>query len=778
MRQLHFTAAVCLLLALGACQGAGLPQATGSSSPPPPAAAAQTAAPLPAALQQALTDLDSLGPPAGVDPGLFAALKQALRRDLVAQAAGSGPPRGASCLDPLDSLLRQVDEGGTDYLEWPYTNRGDFDLNGESNLADLNQLARNFRLQVTPETDPRLAWVDGDRNGEVNVADLTVLGRSLRQGVTSYSVYRHPAGAADPQWVQVGDVPIAEMATDVLGGLGFRYPLEADHAGYVYKVVPRRVWTSKPSNEVGDLDAVPAPSGAVSGRITDPGGQPVANVAVGVYAGGYGPLGQATTDANGLYLVSGIAAGYAGAPAQVDIQCAKAGYADSSRSVSVLDSRCTVRNFTLLPRTPVATVSGAKGGSAALKTDLNVTLPPGGLVHADGTAVTGPVKVNLTYVDPLSPQQLAAAPGDMSARQQDGTGAQLASLGMAEVYLDDGRNPPANLAPGQQATLTFPIAESLRATAPASIGLYSFNKQLDQWVEESTAAKNPAGTAYVAQVGHFSYWNCDRPVKPTHILVKVVDQSGAPLADATITSAGVSYAGTTFQNTTSSGTAVFTVEQSATEEVSVEYLGDQIGVMDIATPDQDYDAAHAPLVATFTLPANAVSVAVSAASPNGFALPYASVYIVDAGNQWQRMVRTGGDGEVRTALPSGAAVNLSAAYGNLSSAPLAVTVADAQPPLTLVVPGATAPPIARFKINTPDIVVPQMVTLDASISSSDAGVASYHWRASGAGASLDVTSSDPTCQFQVTAPGGCYITLVITDNQGVTDLQTGQLCVY
>jgi hypothetical protein len=81
---------------------------------------------------------------------------------------------------------------------------------------------------------------------------------------------------------------------------------------------------------------------------------------------------------------------------------------------------------------------------------------------------------------------------------------------------------------GQKADLTFPIPTALQATAPNTIDLWHYDETKARWIQEGTATRN--GNNYIAQVSHFSFWNCDAPFPLVEFCVKLVDSlTGKPL---------------------------------------------------------------------------------------------------------------------------------------------------------------------------------------------------------------------------------------------------------
>src|SRR5690606_10745387 len=93
--------------------------------------------------------------------------------DRAATLAPTGAANVISDLTVIDTGSGQVGLG------WTQTNAGDYDLNGEVNVADLVEIAQNY-LRTYDANHPLkhnnpLYWIDGDKNGEINAADLTTI---------------------------------------------------------------------------------------------------------------------------------------------------------------------------------------------------------------------------------------------------------------------------------------------------------------------------------------------------------------------------------------------------------------------------------------------------------------------------------------------------------------------------------------------------------------------------------------------------------------------------
>lgn len=162
----------------------------------------QTPLPHDTSASAAIVDLDALACPQGVDEATFASLKSALKSTLSAKgnssyssAAPEGPANVVQDLAPLEAgptALR---------LKWKEVNAGDYDLNGEVNVADITPLGVHFG-KTRDSADWAAARVaDGDGNGEINLGDITPIGSNFMHAVAGYRVYRLAEGQTEPDFL-------------------------------------------------------------------------------------------------------------------------------------------------------------------------------------------------------------------------------------------------------------------------------------------------------------------------------------------------------------------------------------------------------------------------------------------------------------------------------------------------------------------------------------------------------------------------------------------------
>jgi uncharacterized protein (TIGR02145 family) len=236
-----------------------------------------------------------------------------------------------------------------------------------------------------------------------------------------------------------------------------------------------------------------------------------------------------TTDHFGVFLLQGVAA-YEGL-AQVTVE--KDGYFTGSRSfVPGANAEETISHayITLLKKNLAGTVQSASGGQVVLE-GVTITFPANGF-EQNGQPYTGPVSVYLNHIDPTSPELHTQMPGMLMGVMNDEPQLML-SYGMVGVELSDASGQALQLAPNTPSILSFPVMDTLQGTAPATIPLWWFDEDLGYWIQEGEAQR--VGNAYVGQVAHFSWWNCDVPDNFVELQGLVTDSyNGAGLAGARI----------------------------------------------------------------------------------------------------------------------------------------------------------------------------------------------------------------------------------------------------
>lgn len=206
------------------------------------------------------------------------------------------------------------------------------------------------------------------------------------------------------------------------------------------------------------------------------------------------------------------------------VKAERAGYFLGSRSVKPTDgvNKITIK---MLPKTSIGSVDASTGGSVS---DGDITIDfAGGFVDAQGNPFTGQVQIAAQYLNPEAADFSDIMPGNLIAVDGANNSQYLMSYGMVAVELT-GNGGKLQLADGSPATVTFPVPNSLSSSAPTSIDLWSFDEAKGYWIFEGVAEK--VGNEYVAEVSHFSFWNCDIPTDYTTIEGQILDENQNPVS--------------------------------------------------------------------------------------------------------------------------------------------------------------------------------------------------------------------------------------------------------
>lgn len=191
------------------------------------------------------------------------------------------------------------------------------------------------------------------------------------------------------------------------------------------------------------------------------------------------------------------------------VKIVKQGYFTGTRSFVTTAGRIHNIRIKLIPKTNAGTFSGAAGGMITISGGGKMVMPANAVTDAGGTAYSGIVNVAMVWIDPTAADLPEIVPGDLRGITTTGEERGLETYGMLGVEMTGTGGQVLKIAAGKTAELTFPIPTAIAGTAPATIDLWHFNEAKGRWIQEGTAVKT--GSNYIAQVSHFSFWNCDAP---------------------------------------------------------------------------------------------------------------------------------------------------------------------------------------------------------------------------------------------------------------------------
>jgi hypothetical protein len=261
----------------------------------------------------------------------------------------------------------------------------------------------------------------------------------------------------------------------------------------------------------------PTVTASVMGFVTTESGTPMPNTTVNI-AGR-----TAKTNAAGVFTLKNALL-----PVQTVVTCAPTGYFKSLRLLELKANKTAQVNLIMQTKTVLQTFSASAGTTVNVGTQgATVALPANGYKDGLGNAYNGQVQVSARFVNTATPNFVAIAPGTMSATNAQGKAVQLATYGMMEVLLTAPSGAALQLANGKKATISSPIAAG--QNAPATIPMWYLEESTGLWKEEGVATKQ--GNKYIAEVAHFTWWNCDFQGERATIKGRAVDCNGNPVAN-------------------------------------------------------------------------------------------------------------------------------------------------------------------------------------------------------------------------------------------------------
>ncbi len=326
--------------------------------------------------------------------------------------------------------------------------------------------------------------------------------------------------------------------------------------------------------------------------VLDPAGDPVkdAVVLIGNLSG--------QTDDNGLYFFNN-----ADITDRAHVKIEKPGYFNGSRTLYASEGMIQYATVTLLNLDEVGTFPVASGGLMNVDSKSSLRFPQDAVVKSDGTPYSGMVHVKAYTIHADDPDLSTKMPGILEGRNLSGEWGMLSSYGMMAVELQSPSGEELKVKDGKKVQMEIEVPTAMRSDAPGTIPLWYFDEVEGEWQQEGSAVFN--GTAYEAEVGHFSIWNCDDWNESVNWRGQFVDEGGEPLANMTICMTIVNTQATRCDNTDDAG--IVTGFLPSSEMVEVKMVGEcgnafftqQIGPF---TADADYGPV------TVAFPAQSISV--------------------------------------------------------------------------------------------------------------------------------------------------------------------------
>lgn len=554
-------------------------------------------------LSQAIAGAKGQVAPDGVEPSLWEQLIAEFVR--VLELRRDGQQRVPSMLlPPLDLTANNGVISWTEHLS------GDYDNNGEVNLADITAIALHFGQTVDSEARPEeyMVRIDGDGNKEINLGDITPIAMHFGEVLSGYSVlFSETLGGTS---YSVSQVPRAGYWHGIESQSN-RYAHRVGQSGYFcvspsgvgqtaasrsYKVYCDYVYVEGIGNNTDpnpgeseeplpddadpgldieslqdqlddlQLEALDG-NGFLTGRVVDPTGVGVESATIVVP--GIGPV---VSNEEGYFAIPDV-----GSTARMPVDVICPGYTLGTELVRVDGMRERFFTITLLPLKSTKLIDFDEGGQMVeYQTGAMVVFEPGDIVDGADEVITGVHEVSISPVDVTDQAELDSVPGRLEAGQMDGSLAFLQTFGMMEIFVDDGLGNKCNIAPGRSIRVTIPIPVNARPIAPDRVGMYSFDAVSAIWIEEGEMVKSADGKKYIARIPHLSWWNPDKPAEVATMKLKVMGEDDVPIPNLRVDYFGVDYQGSWSSSTNQDGIARLMVKVDSQIIVKVSLLDQEV----------------------------------------------------------------------------------------------------------------------------------------------------------------------------------------------------------
>ncbi|CAD7803224.1 hypothetical protein CHRY9390_01047 [Chryseobacterium aquaeductus] len=212
------------------------------------------------------------------------------------------------------------------------------------------------------------------------------------------------------------------------------------------------------------------------------------------------------------------------------VKTTKAGFVNGSRTIVPTNGSNRI-NIMMIPATTTSTIASGTTATVSLPNGTKVKFD-GSFKDANGNAYTGNVNVAMFHLKPSDQYLNELMPGSLLANNTAGNARVLETFGMLHVQLTGAAGQNLQIANNHTAEMTVAIDATQASTAPATIPLWSFNETTGIWQEEGSATK--VGNAYVGNVSHFSWWNCDAQFPQCILNVHIQNSTAQPLSNVNV----------------------------------------------------------------------------------------------------------------------------------------------------------------------------------------------------------------------------------------------------
>lgn len=250
------------------------------------------------------------------------------------------------------------------------------------------------------------------------------------------------------------------------------------------------------------------------GKLTDINAQPLEEVKI--------TLGNQTilTDANGVFILNEVTVNEKFA----FIKAEKDTYILGSRSIVPAANGSNVIAITLLKKNSLKIVNSGEASEVSLPNGAKVNFG-GSFINAAGASYSGKVGVSMHYLEPNQTTTFSQMPGSLFGKRENNEASAMETYGMLAINLYSPTGEVLNIAEDTPAELHFPISTTT-PNAPPTIPLWYFDEAVGYWKEQGIATI--VDGAYVAEVSHFTWWNCDLPLSSVNVCFELKKETALP----------------------------------------------------------------------------------------------------------------------------------------------------------------------------------------------------------------------------------------------------------
>lgn len=247
------------------------------------------------------------------------------------------------------------------------------------------------------------------------------------------------------------------------------------------------------------------------------------------------------TDTHGLFSFDQVAAG------AWLLEFAYDGYATTSRAVTVKSNKLTTVTQQM-GEAADKTIASAQAGGAVADADGNtLVLPANALSKSGAKAVTGSVHVEITAIDPGTPDDMDLFAGSFALNAQaTGENAQLEAYAAANFEVtQDGED--VILEGGATAEMRLVLPPDTDLQPGDVVAAWHYDSAAGHWDAsgQGTVEELQDGTLVVViEVSVFGWWSCGALIEEPHCITGTVsDSAGEPVEGAGVVALGLDYLG-------------------------------------------------------------------------------------------------------------------------------------------------------------------------------------------------------------------------------------------